>query len=355
MQVTIDLEDTAEIVRLDLPVAPTVLLVDDDELVLAKLQEMVRAAGYHVYTATNGADALALLEKFSASIVVTDLKMPSMNGLELCRRIRAHAWPQYIYIVLLTARDDEACILAGLNAGADDYLSKRTSGAQFMARLRTAQRVLSLEYSLKDAIEKKRRLAMTDALTGVYNRRYFLRHLGRELKRAQHFGGDLSLLLLDVDHFKLVNDTFGHVVGDMVLKRLTREIAGCLQRSTDWCARLGGEEFVVVLEGTNLNGARRCAEKVRESIENLIMPTEGGAVRITVSIGISSLEGIADKAAATVQLLHEQADTNLYKSKQGGRNRVTSSHPVVIQIQSQESPRRGVTHDNTQMPMHSLR
>jgi two-component system cell cycle response regulator len=320
-----DADDTSQVLKLDLSIAPTVMIVDDDELVLARLQELVAAAGYHVRTAANGIEALHSLKHSAASIVVTDLNMPGMDGLDLCRRVREHAWPGYVYIVLLTIRNDEKDILAGLDAGADDYLSKRTSPAQFTARLRIAKRVLALEYSLKDALDKKRQLAMTDALTGAYNRRYFVRHLSREMKRSQRFGGDVSLLLLDIDHFKQVNDTYGHSVGDVVLQKLTEQIAACLRRATDWCARLGGEEFAIVLEGTNLADARICAEKMRRTIENTLIDTPAGAVRITVSIGVSALGGIAARNSATVQSLLELADTNLYASKASGRNCVTSS------------------------------
>jgi two-component system cell cycle response regulator len=321
-----DPDDTAQILTLDLPVAPTVLIVDDDELVLARLQELVAAAGYGVRTAANGIDALNSLQQSTASIVVTDLNMPGMNGLELCRRIREHAWPGYVYVVLLTVRDAEKDILAGLDAGADDYVSKRTPAAQFTARLRIAKRILALEYSLKIALDKKRKLAMTDPLTGTYNRRYFVRRLSREIKRSQRLGGDVSMLLLDIDHFKQINDTYGHGVGDVVLTKLTRQIAKCLQRATDWCARLGGEEFAIVLEGTKIAEAHICAERVRRAIQNTSIDTPAGAVHITVSIGISGLEGIAGRNSATVQLLLEHADTNLYASKAGGRNRVTSPH-----------------------------
>jgi two-component system, cell cycle response regulator len=320
-------DDTAQVLKLDLPMAPTVLIVDDDELVLRRLQELVEAAGYRVHTAANGTDALNSLKRSTASIVVTDLNMPGMNGLDLCRRIREHVWPGYVYIVLLTVRDEEKYILAGLDAGADDFISKRTPAAQFTARLRIAKRVLALEYSLTIALEKKRQLAMIDALTGAYNRRYFARHFGRELKRSQLFGGDLSLLLLDIDHFKRVNDTYGHVVGDMVLRKLTRKITECLQRATHWCARLGGEEFAIVLYGTNLEEASICAENVCRVIEGTCMDTSAGPVHITVSIGVSGLGGLAGKNLATVRSLLELADANLYSSKDRGRNCVTSSSP----------------------------
>jgi two-component system cell cycle response regulator len=287
----------------------------------------VSAAGYAVRTAAGGEEALRSLRDTVATIVVSDVNMPGVNGLELCRCIRERAWPGYIYVVLLTARDEEHDILAGLDAGADDYLSKRTSAAQFVARLRIAKRVLALEYSLKNALEKKRELAMTDSLTGIYNRRYFMRHLNRELKRAQRFGGEVSLLLLDIDHFKRVNDTYGHSTGDAVLRRLTERISTCLRRATDWCARLGGEEFAVVLEGTSLAEARVLAEKLRQAVAGHEFATPAGALRVTVSIGVSGLEEIADRGAVTVAALLSRADTKLYASKTGGRNRVTASAP----------------------------
>jgi two-component system cell cycle response regulator len=349
-----DEDDTAQVVKLDLPITPSVLIVDDDPLVLARLQELVVEEGYQVRTANSGAAALVALERSQASIVITDLNMPGMDGLDLCRRIREHAWPGYIYIVMLTVRDEEKDILVGLDAGADDYLSKRTSSPQFRARLRTAKRVLALEYSLKSALEKKRMLAMTDPLTGVYNRRYFMRHLSRELKRAQRFGGDVSLLLLDVDHFKKVNDTYGHVAGDSVLKKLTKQIASCLQRETDWCARLGGDEFAVVLEGTRVPEARTCAEKVRQSIANTPIETSAGPICITVSIGIGGLDGI-NRYSPTVQPLLELADSNLYASKTRGGNRVSLSIPKGTQGSMQEPANQRSNHDKPKISVSSLR
>jgi diguanylate cyclase (GGDEF)-like protein len=326
-------DDSTQVLKLDLSGVPTVMIVDDDELVLARLEDLVAASGYAVRTAGSASEAMRLLKESAASIVITDLNMPDVNGLDLCRRIREHVWPGYVYVVMLTVKDEEKDILAGLDAGADDYLSKRSSAAQFTARLRTAKRVIALEYSLKSALEKKRRIAMTDALTGAYNRRYFTRHLSRETKRAQRFGGKFSLLLLDVDHFKQINDSHGHAVGDMVLKRLTQEIAKYLRRDTDWCARIGGEEFAVVLEGTTLADAFRRAEKVREAIAKASIETPKGTIRITVSIGISGLEEFTNRNLATAQLLLERADINLYASKDRGRNCVTLSNSNESQIE----------------------
>jgi two-component system cell cycle response regulator len=297
--------------RLDTEMAPSVLIVDDDDLVLKRLEETVTAAGYSVRTAGSGIEALHSLDSSFASIVVTDLKMAGMDGLELCRRLRKRAWPGYLYIILLTVQDAENDIHAGLDAGADDYISKRTYAAQFTARLRAAKRFLSLENSLNGELEKKRKLSTTDALTGIYNRPYFVRNLGLEIKRSLQGGRGVSLLLLNFDHFKAVNDTYGHAIGDIVLKKLTPQILKCLHPSTGWCAHLGGEEFAVVLEDTMLAEAQKCADNMRHQIANISINTSRGAIRIAVRIGISGVEE-GYGSAVTVDSLLKTASANLY-------------------------------------------
>ena len=222
-----DLGPTTQVLRLPFGAPPRVLLVDDDELVLARLQALVAAAGFEVDTALGGASALASLQKNFSPVVIMDLQMPDMDGLALCRTIREGTWPGYVYIVLLTAQDAEDDILAGLDAGADDYMSKKTSTAQLLARLRTGQRILGLEQSLKEALAEKRRLTMTDALTGAPNRRYFQRRLGRELERMRRFGGELCLMALDIDRFKTINDRYGHASGDAALQEFVRRGDRC--------------------------------------------------------------------------------------------------------------------------------
>lgn len=314
---------TTQILQLDSSVIPRVLLVDDDELVLERLAPLVGAAGFSVSTANSAGQAIASLERDFTPVVITDLKMPDMDGLALCRALRARPWPGYVYILLLTIQDGEADILAGLEAGADDYVSKRASGAQLLARLRTAQRVLALEHSLKRALEEKRALAMTDPLTGANNRRYFMRHFARELKFAQRAGRHLSLLSIDADHFKRINDEFGHEAGDAVLQELVSRIRAGLRRETDWCARLGGEEFAVVLPNTPLAGAREIAERIRELVAAKQIRAVAAEIAITVSIGVAALETLDPTTPASVESLMRQADHCLYASKDRGRNRVT--------------------------------
>jgi diguanylate cyclase (GGDEF)-like protein len=314
---------TTQILKLDLASAPRVLLVDDDELVLGRLQELVAAAGFEVRTASDGSDALASLERDFTPIVILDLNMPGVDGLAACRIIRERVWPGYVYVLLLTAQDAERDILEGLDAGADDYLSKKASSAQLLARLRTAQRILTLEHSLKRALAEKQHLAMTDALTGVPNRRFFMRRFGRELTRRRRTGGELSLLSLDIDHFKQVNDRYGHGAGDSVLQEFVRRIVTCLANDSQWCARLGGEEFAMVLEGTPAARAIVVAERTRQMIAASPIQTATASISVTVSIGVSALEETANRELATVETLLQQADQRLYASKEAGRNRVT--------------------------------
>ncbi len=323
-----DFETTTQVIlEVDFKSTPKVLLVDDDELVRAQLQAAISAAGFKVEAVADGAAALAAMEKEFAPVVITDRNMPGMDGLALCRAIRERRFPGYVYMLLLTAHDREEDILAGLEAGADDYLSKRASSAQLLARLRTAQRILGLERSLKDALAEKRQLAMTDALTGAHNRRYFMRRLNGEIQRAQRVGGELSILALDIDHFKSINDRYGHAAGDAVLREFVRRIDENLPRRTDWCARIGGEEFTVVLEGTDLTGAAKVAERLRAATADTPMPSDTGLIPTTVSIGVATLKMSPGKGQASVESLLGMADDCLYASKENGRNRVTLPEP----------------------------
>jgi diguanylate cyclase (GGDEF)-like protein len=323
MSIGVAPEETTQVIRLDVHIAPRVLIVDDDPLVAEHLAELVGRAGFEAELVHSGAGALAALRRRFAPVVITDRNMPDMDGLTLCRTIRSEQYDSYVYVILLTVQDAEADILGGLEAGADDYLSKRASGAQLVARLRTAQRILSLERSLRTALEDKTRLATTDALTGANNRRYLVRHLNRDIRSAWRAGSPLSVLLLDIDHFKRVNDKYGHAAGDDVLKGFARRIGAALPRETDWFARMGGEEFAVVLPQTDLAGARVVGEKLRKAVDAEPIATCAGALAVTVSVGVSGLAALQPAAPASVEALLDSADRCLYRSKEDGRNRVT--------------------------------
>jgi diguanylate cyclase (GGDEF)-like protein len=310
-------------------IPPRVLVVDDDAIALQRLADLVTAAGYEVATAASGAAALESLQVEFAPIVILDRSMPGMDGLELCRAIRDGEYPGYVYLMLCTAHDSEDEILGGLRAGADDYLSKRASGTQLIARLATARRIIALEQSLKHVIEERRRMAMTDALTGCFNRRYFMNHLRRELKKSRRSGGDLAFAVMDIDHFKHINDRFGHAAGDEVLVEFARRVKDALPRETDWCARLGGEEFAVVLPETDLAGGQVVAEAMRRAVGGAPVQTAAGSVGVTVSVGVSSIASLKGHDA-TVELLLRRADNCLYFSKRLGRDRVTLDGEVNV-------------------------
>ena len=323
-----DVGDTTIIssLRQTLALEPKVLIVDDDPLVCERLKSLVAAAGFEVRTVSNGASALSTLHEDFCPIVISDRMMPDMDGLTLCRTIRGEQLAGYVYVLLLTMQDAEQDILAGLEAGADDYLSKRASSAQLLARLRTAQRILTLEHSMRTLLDERSREATTDVLTGASNRRYFARHFTRELKRIQRYGGDVSVLMLDLDHFKSVNDRHGHTVGDEVLQEFAKRIGATLPREGDWYARLGGEEFVVVLPETPLAGALIVAEKLRSIVSAKPIRTAGGNINITVSIGVASVAPLlASKPNADIDDVLELADQGLYASKLSGRDRVTAA------------------------------
>jgi two-component system, cell cycle response regulator len=329
-----DWETTTQILALPAMHMPTVLVVDDDELILERLKLLILEAGYEVFTAVSGDAALAALQKNFMSIVIVDRNMPGMDGLALCRAIRQRSWDGYVYLMVLTAHDAEEEVLLGLRAGADDYVSKRASEAQLIARLATATRILSLEYSLKIALADRKRLALTDPLTGANNRRYFMRYFGAELKRARRFGMELSLLSLDVDHFKKINDSFGHAAGDAVLKQVVESIQRNLPREYDWCARMGGEEFAVVLPQTNVAGAAVVAEKLRKAIEEMPLRIAAGMPPVTVSIGVSGLQAMPARNSTTIEMVLAHADQCMYKSKAAGRNRVTLPKLNAVELHS---------------------
>jgi two-component system, cell cycle response regulator len=320
-----DFEETTQITAMRFSAVPKVLIVDDDSLVREQLEQQVAAAGFKVRSVSNGAAALSALRKNFTQILIIDRAMPDMDGLTLVRTIRSEQFDGYVYVVLLTGQDGEKDILAGLDAGADDYLSKRSSAALLVARLRTAQRILALEDSLRAVIREKGRMATTDALTGAHNRRYFNRHFTRELRSATRFGEPLSLLMLDIDHFKQINDRHGHAAGDEVLEEFVRRIATCLPRPSDWHARLGGEEFAVVLPQTSRDGAFVVAEKIREHISAAPIQTTTGALSVTVSVGICALDSLPAGVQPDVDRMLEIADQCLYEAKQAGRNRTVAA------------------------------
>jgi diguanylate cyclase (GGDEF)-like protein len=302
-----------------------VLIVEDNLLMRTILEGQLRDLGHTVVAVENGRQALELLERRHFPIVITDLVMPEMGGLELCRAIRERAFSGYTYVVMLTSQDSRDEMVRGLEAGADEYLVKPVNPAELTVRLKTADRILSLESSLKKSYEEIKALSVKDPLTKVYNRGYLDEKLVHEVKRTFRFGRPLSLIMLDIDHFKIINDTFGHATGDQVLVACASLMSISVRKEIDWVARYGGEEFVIVLPETPLSGVLIAAERFRTTLASQVIDADGSELRVTASFGVTSFTPSSQKEdlimAAT---LLERADQCLYRAKKEGRNRVVS-------------------------------
>jgi two-component system cell cycle response regulator len=290
------------------------LLVDDEPIQRKFLEVLLKSEGYAVETANDGEEALQKILSGTFHILITDWEMPGMDGKTLCRRVREANLPAYLYTLMLTGNTSEADVVAGLEAGADDYLRKPPNKPELLARLSAGKRVVQLERSLRAANEQIQKLSVTDPLCSIYNRRYLDDRLAQEIDRARRYDRPLSLVLADLDLFKRVNDEHGHAIGDEVLRHFASVCLDSL-RVNDWVARYGGEEFVVVLPETELAGAAVVAEKIRSCCATVPASTSAGHVSVTASFGVAQL-------SPDVQLLRA-ADAALYTSKREGRNRVT--------------------------------
>jgi diguanylate cyclase (GGDEF)-like protein len=273
----------------------------------------------------NGRKALDLFNERFFPIVLSDWMMPEMTGLELCKAIREQKNKGYVFIVLLTARDKKKDIITGFEAGADDYLTKPINHAELVARLNSGIRILKLERNLREANEKIKILTITDPLTECFNRRYMENKLVQEVKRARRYKHPLSVIFCDIDHFKQVNDTYGHQAGDMVLNEFSKCILGKIRVDVDWLTRYGGEEFLVVLPETTLEGASRLAERIRQVVSQCEMKWQGEVIRLMASFGVTGFDGSTPEDKVSPDALIREADKNLYQSKHEGRNRVTAT------------------------------
>ncbi|MDD2321911.1 MAG: diguanylate cyclase [Geobacteraceae bacterium] len=304
----------------------SVLVVEDNLLMRTILEGHLRDLGHPVVAVENGRQALETLQSNHFPIVITDLVMPEMGGLELCSAIRERRSEGYTYVVMLTAQDSKDEMVRGLAAGADEYLVKPVHPAELAMRLKTADRILSLESSLKKSYEEIKALSVKDHLTKVYNRGYLDERLVHEVKRTFRFERPLSLIMFDLDHFKIINDTFGHAAGDQVLMESAWLMGISIRQEIDWIARYGGEEFVVVLPETILPGALVAAERLRARLAGHVVVVNDVEIRVTASFGVASFTPSSQKEDMTMAAtLVEKADRCLYLAKKEGRNRVVSA------------------------------
>jgi two-component system cell cycle response regulator len=296
-----------------------ILIADDEQVSRLMLQRLLTKWGYEVVSAEDGVSAWELLNRRDAPrIALLDWMMPGRNGVDVCREMRANRPEPYTYILLLTAKDAKESVVEGLESGADDYLTKPFHPQELKARLRVGIRLLELEDTLVQAREAMRFKATHDALTGVWNRGTILETLNREINRAQRESVSLGVLMADLDHFKSVNDTYGHLTGDEVLREASARIQACV-RPYDAVGRFGGEEFLILLPGCDAAATADKAEQLRATVGQPPIETLSGSLRVTMSIGAVATASWPDENAKQVLLM---VDAALYRAKDEGRNRV---------------------------------
>jgi two-component system, cell cycle response regulator len=302
----------------------TVLIAEDDPLFRRMLERWFQHWDYRVTAVENGLDAWEVLKKEDAPpLAILDWMMPGMDGIELCRRIRSRDQGPYRYVLLLTARDDKQDVVAGLEAGADDYLTKPFEVDELRARVRTGKRILDLQAALIHAQDELKTVAAHDSLTGLWNRGAIVDLLRREVSRRQRNGDAMGVIMADIDYFKKINDTHGHLVGDTVLQEATRRLAANV-RPYDAVGRYGGEEFLIVLPGCNAFNLGVSAERLRHCIADQVIETSVGQIPLTLSLGLASVEQ-GEKKMLDCEMFLRHADKALYAAKDRGRNRVETA------------------------------
>jgi diguanylate cyclase (GGDEF)-like protein len=303
-----------------------VLLVDDSRTLrrLVKLSLDESGEFEEVLEAEDGETALRLMEQGRADVVVCDVFMPRMGGVELLAKRKLSADLSAIPVIMLTGAADTERKVELLEQGASDYVTKPFDPRELLARVQVHLRVRLLQEELRKSNDRLRKISCTDPLLDIYNRRHLDGILAAEVSRAQRYGVLLSVVLVDVDHFKSVNDRHGHGAGDRVLRGLSQTLVSSV-RTADVVTRYGGEEFAIVLAGTGIAGAYTLSERLRAAVEQLEVPVEDDVLRVTASFGVSEVHRPTDSPAELLQ----RADEALYTAKHRGRNRVCLWSPAI--------------------------
>lgn len=301
-----------------------ILIADDDPISRRVLESYLVKWDYEVVLAHDGEEAWNILQRNdSPKLAILDWMMPGMDGPQVCRELRKHIGGPYIYVLLLTGKSQNSELILGLDAGADDYLTKPFERNELKARLRTGRRILELQERLLSANDSLKVQLAHDPLTTMLSRAAILETMRTELIRSQRERTTIGIVMADVDHFKQVNDTYGHLAGDSVLREVAKRMRSSV-RAYDAVGRYGGEEFLIVMPGCDISGATNQAERLRNAIRKEPVDTPDGLIAITLSLGVTVGGGVK---SAELEELVRTADAALYKAKNGGRNQVVVSGP----------------------------
>lgn len=296
-----------------------ILIADDDATNRKVLGAALTRLGYEVKVTTDGHQAWEVLQQSDApEMAILDWLMPGMTGPEICMKLRAREQGHYVYIILLTALTELSALVEGLEAGADDFIAKPFRTPELYARLRAGQRILELQRELIDKRAQIESIATHDFVTGLWNRRAILERFDGEWARAARESGELGVILMDLDHFKRINDSYGHAEGDRVLQETARRLTMSL-RPYDSIGRYGGEEFLLFAANCDLERTVAIAERLRATLSDEPMKISSGSIRVTASFGVSSVSVCPNQ---DVKSLIDAADRALYRAKNSGRNRV---------------------------------
>jgi diguanylate cyclase (GGDEF)-like protein len=304
----------------------SILIIDDSAVVRQQILTTLRKAALFEthHEAADGIEGFKAALNQSFDVIVCDLEMPGMDGFKFLAMRNSREELRDVPVIMLTGREDLETKIRGLDQGASDYVTKPFDPAELVARVRVQLKIKTLQDALKKSNQLLLQLSNTDPLTGLHNRRYLMDTLAREVERSCRTDIPLSLVMIDIDHFKRVNDTYGHQVGDAVLVAVAALLQGQL-RPYDTAARFGGEEFVQVLPSTELAAAGAVAERLRKLTANLSFAKEGAAdLELTISAGVAI---VSPGSIVNADDLIRQADTALYRAKQDGRNRVVLASP----------------------------
>jgi len=311
-----------------------ILIAEDDPTSRLTLRAALAKLGYEIEIAGDGRAAWEALQRIDApEIAILDWMMPDVTGPEICRRLRARESGPYVYVILLTMMTELSALVEGLESGADDFISKPFRLPELYARLRAGQRVIDLQRELLAGRAQMEKVAAYDFLTGLLNRRSILEKLGQEIARGEREGAPLGVIMMDLDHFKRINDSYGHLQGDQVLQEAARRLSETV-RCYDSIGRYGGEEFLLVAAGADLDATAGIAERLRRAIAEEPMRVGDGNLRVTGSFGVSAASG---RAPGEAKQLIEAADRALYRAKNAGRNRVELDGQAADQPTMEES------------------
>jgi diguanylate cyclase (GGDEF)-like protein len=288
---------------------PKVLVVDDSRLLRGILEDTLKAAGYQVTTAENGKEALALYRTSYFPIVITDWIMPEMSGLELCKAIREDPSSySYTYIIILTSQESKNDIIAGLEAGADEYLVKPVHKPELQARLKTARRILELEAMRQRYVEEIKNISLVDSVSGVFSRRFIEDRLPKEVVRAYRYQRPFSLIIAGISDFAQIKAEHGHYNGDHIVREVATCFVEALRKDVDWVARYDESEFLIALPETGVQEAMIVAKRLRLRVVSMTIPVHGHDVKLKANFGISGFNAQQDKQGMSMELLLEKAD-----------------------------------------------